>query len=190
MTDINPTELLDPTNPEDAKAISTETAMRDQGMDPFTSQPQAVYFGFGETLKAMFPDGVTYLEHRTLNEGERTRYNKSLKRTVRVQNVTRDALMETPSGEERRVLFEVAVKGWNLIDMNRVAVPFSQKALNQFIDGADPKVIDHLYKQLTDANPWLTADVTAEDIEAEIENLQKMLEKKREEESAKNGSSK
>lgn len=187
MTEINPTELLDPTNPDDAKSLSTEAAMQSQGVDPFTAQPQAVYFGFGEFLHAMFPDGISYLEHKTLNEGERTQYNKSLKRTVRVQNVTRDALMETPSGEERSILFQVAVKGWYVLGPDRKEMAFSLANLNRLILESDPKVVDHLYKQIQEANPWLMADVTIEDIDAEIENLQQMRARKVEEEAAKNG---
>lgn len=190
MTDSNvATELLDPTNPDDATALSTEYAQRAEGTDPFTPAVQAVYFGFDEILQAMFPDGVTYLEHRVLTEGKRTAYNKSLKRVVRVQNVTKDALMNTPTGEERAALMEVAVFDWNLIGPDRKPIPFNLNNLRKFVENANPAIIDHLYKQIAEANPWLNSEVTVEDIDAEIANLQEMREKKVEEEAAKNGSS-
>ncbi len=181
----NPTDLLDASNPEDAKALSTEMAMRDSGTDPFKPAVQAVYFGFDETKQAMLPDGISYLSHRVLTEGRRRDYLKRLDRTVRVQNVTRDALMKTPYGEERKALLQVAVIGWNLIGEDGNSIPFNDRNLEKFIDGASPMIIDHVHDQIAEANPWLQNDVSVEDIDKEIETLNELREKKIEEEEGK-----
>ena len=74
---------------------------------------QVDYFGFEETFRIMLPDDVSFIEHKKLNEGARRKYMNKVNREVRLQK-SGDAFMKMASGDERHVLLEEAITGWNL----------------------------------------------------------------------------
>lgn len=145
---------------------------------------QADYFGFDETHRAVFPDGVSYLVHRSMNEGARRKFLAASSKDVKIQRGTGDMSLKMAAGEDREALFLATVEGWNLVRAG-VPVPFSKSALQDFIAKANPKVLDHVEKQIRTANPWLLADMSVEDIDREIENLNEMRALKVQEEAGK-----
>lgn len=158
----------------------TMAAMRDAGVstDEFT---QADYFGFDETHRVILDDNVSYIEHKTLNEGARRKYMNQVNREVRLQK-SGDAFMKMATGDERHALLESAIVGWNLVTKNSKGevgpLSFSPGALKKFLDMAPPAVIDRIEKDIRDKNPWLVGDITIEDIDQQIAELNELRDKK------------
>jgi hypothetical protein len=91
--------------------------------------------------------------------------------------------MKMATGDERHALLESAIVGWNLVRANAKdgtvsPITFSPGALKQFLDKAPPGVIDRIEKDIRDKNPWLVGDVTIEDIDEQIAELNELREKK------------
>jgi hypothetical protein len=174
MADID-TEL-------DEHTQSTLAALRADGQA--TDFPvQSDYFGFSQVHRVMLPDNVSWIEHTALNEGSRRDYLNKANREVRLQRVTGDAILKMASGDERFSLLKSAITNWNLMRFNpkltvMEPVGFSPRNLEEFLNSADPKLIDKIEKDIREKNPWLTADATIEDIDQQIEELQKLREAK------------
>lgn len=145
---------------------------------------QVDYFGFDETHKIVLPDGKSFIEHKELNEGARRKYLNSVNRDITINRASGDAKLRTAPGDERRALLEAAIIGWNLVK-NGSPIAFSRQALNEFLDNANPRIVDIIEKDVRQKNPWLLADLTVEDIDKEIENLQTMREARLAEEAGK-----
>ena len=64
-------------------------------------------------------------------------------------------------------------------------VPFKDGPLSDFLEKANPIVIDVIDKAVRKQNSWLMADVTLEDLEKQREELDEQIEKKRREEEGK-----
>ena len=158
----------------------TMQAMRDAGVAT-DEYMQVDYFGFEETHRVFLDDKKSYIEHRTLNEGARRKYMNKVNREVRLQK-SGDAFMKMATGDERHVLLEEAIVGWNLVRATKTGeiqpLSFSPGALKQFLEMAPPGVVDRIEKDIRDKNPWLVGDVTVEDIDEQIEELQELREKK------------
>ncbi len=141
------------------------------------------YFGFDETHKVKLPDGVSWIEHKALNEGGRRRYLDQQNRDVTLEKVTGNVRLRMLTGSERRALLQQAIVGWNLKKRDTRTgelsdVPFQDTKLNEFLDKADPKVIDLIEKDVRRVNPWLGADVTIEDIDKQIDELKELRAQK------------
>jgi hypothetical protein len=167
--------------PEQVAAI--EAAMTAEGVSLYQSGQQD-YFGFESVDRIKLPDGTSYIEHRILNEGQRRKYLNKVNREVKVQRATGDAVMKMAPGEEKKALLEAAICGWNLM-RNGQPVPFNTKNLDEFLDKANPKVIDLIEKEIRKGNSWLQADMSVEDIDREITQLQELRQQKLEEEEGK-----
>lgn len=153
-----------------------EEAMIEAGVDP-TTPVQADYFGFDETHTVPLPDGVSWVQHQTLTEGARRKYMNDVNREVRLQKQSGDAILKMQTGEERYNLLKTAITGWNLI-RNGQPVPFNDNNLKQFLDKADPKIIDEIHKDVQKHNAWLMQEVSVEDIDEQIKELEEMREQK------------
>lgn len=145
---------------------------------------QADYFGFSEVHRVLLPDGVSFVEHQELNEGARRKYLNKTNRDVRLNRASGDATISMAPGDERRALLEAALTGWNLVRDGK-PIPFTTQALGQFLETANPRVVDLIEKDIRLKNPWLLAEMTVEDIDKEITALQEMRETKIKEEEGK-----
>lgn len=158
----------------------TMQAMREAGVST-EEHVQVDYFGFDEVHRVMLPDGKSWIEHKTLNEGARRKYMNRVNREVRLQK-SGDAYMKMATGDERHVLLEEAIVGWNLVRADKNGEPkplqFTQANRNAFLEAAPPAIIDLIEKDIRDKNPWLVGDVTIEDIDEQIAELQELREKK------------
>lgn len=153
---------------------------------PDASLPvQADYFAFGETFQCFLPDGVSYVEHKSLNEGSRRKYLNQVNREVTLERGSGNARMKLASGDEKHLLLEEAIVGWNL-QQNGKPLSFSKgsggSTLNQFLAAADPSIIDLIEKDVRKHNKWLLNEVTVEGIKEQIADLEEMLQEKLEEE--------
>ena len=132
-------------------------------------------------------DGVSYLELKVLNEGERAKFQNSTTRAVRIHKGG-DASVNMAPGSEREALIMLAIVGWNLRRNNQPVV-CNDAEKKKFYQSADPRLIDSIEKEIRTANPWLLQDVSIEDIDKEIETLQELRQKKLDEEEGKGSSS-
>lgn len=158
-------------------AEATEAAMTAAGI-AVTTPVQVSYFGFEETHIVYLPDGVSYIQHKTLNEGARRKYIDSNNRDVRIAKVTGDAIMRMQAGSEKHNLLKSAICGWNLVGASGQPMPFHDSNLQKFLDSTDPKIVDIIEKDVRKKNVWLMADLSVEDIDKQIEELTEMREAK------------
>lgn len=133
------------------------------------------YFGFRLTERYTLPDGQQYIEFEAMNEGAKKRFQQKTSRDLVLERRSGDARMKVDPGTERWILITESVTGWNLTRKGAM-VPFARRNLDEFLELADPRIIEGLEKEIRKANPWLLGEMEPEDIEKEIENLQEMLE--------------
>jgi hypothetical protein len=136
------------------------------------------------------PDNKSYVEIAALNEGRRRKYLNTVNREVTVMKATGDAKMTLANGDERRILLQQAIVGWNLVSRNKSSgeiqpVTFNSSRLLDFLENANPRVIDIIDKAVREQNPWLQNDVTLEDLLKQRDELEEQIEKKRAEEEGK-----
>jgi hypothetical protein len=181
---------MEDTDTMTAEAVETEVARQESVLEAMRAEgiPTETgiyddYFGFQERHRVTLPDGVSWVEHQTLNEGARRRYLNDQNREVKVQKVTGDAILKMQTGEERASLLKAAIVNWDLRRLDEktkelVVVPFSDQRLRDFLEKAPPSAIDPIEKDVRKHNPWLLADVTVEDIDRQIKELNDMKEQK------------
>jgi len=166
----------------EAKQQQVEAAMEQEAPGSSSVPVQANYFGFSQTHKVMLPDDVSWIEHETLNEGGRRAYLDAVNREVRLKKDSGDAILKMQSGSERKVLLERAIVGWNLLGPDGKPLKFSKgspgSTLSQFLDQADPAIIDIIEKDVRKKNVWLMNDLSVEDIDKQIAELQEMRAEK------------
>ncbi len=136
-----------------------------------TEKHAADYFGFDESHRLMLDDGLSWIDHKTLNEGARRQYLNAVNRDVTIKKSSGDAVMRIATGDEKASLLKAAVVGWNLTRSGQ-PVQFNTTNLTEFLMKAPPTVVDEIHKAIVKANPWLTSEVTIEDIDKEIAELQ------------------
>lgn len=159
-----------------AREAAVEKGLKAAGQ-PIDDAVQEDYFGFDEVHRVPLPDGVSFVEHKSLTEGARRKYLNGVNREVRIKRASGDATLSTSPGDERLSLLKAAVVGWNLTRSGQ-AVEFTLRNLEDFLDKASPKIVDLIEKDVRLKNPWLLAEMTVEDIDTEIEALQEMRAEK------------
>lgn len=154
-------------------AMSETDVMSDT---PIVTQPsqQSNYWGFQDTFKYLFPDGVTFIEFRVMNEGDRVKFQSKTSRDV-VLNRQGDARMKVDTGADRHELIKSCATGWNLIKGEGELIPFNERILQQWLNVADPKLVESIELEVRKHNPWLLGEMSSADIRKEIENLEEML---------------
>lgn len=145
-----------------------------------TSAPQPDdYWGFGDTRKWFFPDGVQWIEFKVMNEGEKTKFQRETSRDITLMRNTGDARVKVDAATERHQLIETCVTDWNMYRQGS-AVPFSKTGpgatLQQWMQVADPELVAKLEFEIRKANPWLQAEMTTEEIDKQISDLKELRE--------------
>ena len=149
--------------------------MSDQVIEqPVVEQAPADYFGFQATETYTLPDGKQYIEFSIMNEGQKAKFQKMTSRDLVIQR-NQDARMKMDPANERHELIRSSVTGWNLYRGGQPVV-FNDRNLKDFLELADPRIIEGLEKAIRKANPWLLSEMKSEDIREEIKNLEEMLD--------------
>lgn len=160
------------------------------GFNP-TQSVAVDYFGVDRTEKVMFPDGVSYVVIKELDEGARRKYQNATNKDVRLARQTGDAYMKLGAGDDRLALLKVAIVDWNLkraksaTDPTLFDVPFKASELDKFLDKAPTSIVDLIEKRIRKMNSWVEGEITLEDIDKQMEELKEMRERKLEEEEGK-----
>lgn len=151
--------------------------MTDQMHEPTfvqeTEHQQADYFGFSATERFVFPDGVTWIEFSKMNEGQKKKYQDKTSKDLVLERGSGNARMSMLTGTERHELIKTCIVNWNL-QRGGQPVPCNSVNVGDFLTLADPRIVEDLEKAIRKANPWLMADMTPEDIQREIDNLEEM----------------
>jgi hypothetical protein len=137
------------------------------------AQVQQDYFGFSSTTRFTFPDGLTFVELKSMNEGEKAEYQRRTQRDLVVERQSGNARVKVDPASERHALLETCIVDWNLLKQG-APFPYSVRNLREWLRVANPRIVEDIEKDIRKANPWLLADMTVEDIDKEIENLQEM----------------
>jgi hypothetical protein len=138
------------------------------------SGQQADYFGFQQTHKFVLPDKISWIEFRVMNEGEKADFQDKTSSDMVLERKSGDARMTLKQGTQRHELIKACVVGWNL-KRNGTPIPFGRVELADFLNLANPRIVEDLEKEIRKVNPWLLADMTSDDIKQEIHNLEEML---------------
>lgn len=136
--------------------------------------PQRVqqdYFGFGGEEQFFFPDGVTFITFKVMNEGQRAKYQKLTSRDFIMDQKRQEARVPMNPAEERHALLKSSIVGWNLVRRGN-PVPFNERSLLDFLIDADPRLVDKIETAIRKANPWLLNELSVKDIDDQIEQLQ------------------
>jgi hypothetical protein len=172
---------------EKARVIQVEAALEAQGLPTSEPVPED-YFGFEEIHRVALPDGISWVEHKTLNEGQRRKFLNDTNRGVRIKKASGDAEMNFAPGTEKAALLGVAIVNWNLYRKG-ATVSFTKNELDKFLQMAPPRIVDIIHKDIVKKNSWLMTEMSVEDIDKEIESLHELRAVKVAEEEGKDVSS-
>lgn len=164
--------------------------MSDEQQQDFQQPGQQDYFGFAAFEEFYFPDGRTFIQYQRMNEGKKAAFQRTSSRDLVVERGSGNARMKVDPGADRHALILECCTDWNLVrGPEREPVPFSERNMKEWLRFADPKIVEDLEKAIRKFNPWLLGEMSVEDIEREMENLQEMLDAAREREAGKSSSS-
>ena len=140
------------------------------------------YFNYNERFELLLPDGESKIIHKKLNEGDRRRFEDETNREISIDQDTRKASVQIRAGTSRHLILEMAIVDWSLMrnrdDADR-EVQFSSTNLEEFLKNADPSVIDLIYQDIEDKNPWISTVryESTEVVDREIDRLKGIRER-------------
>jgi len=163
--------------------MSESTVISDAHVPAYeqSTPAQADYFGFASTERFLLPDGVSFIEYRIMNEGKKAQFQKMTSRDLVIEGKTGNARTRMDPAQERHELIRQSVIGWNL-KRRRSAngpledVPFNNSTLGQFLQDANPKLVEDLELAIRKSNPWLLNELTVEQIDAQMDELRELRE--------------
>lgn len=160
--------------------------------EPDLNEVNGVVDFFGgrtDTAKWYFPGQETpvqYIEFRKMNEGQRKKYQRKTSRDIKVNRKTQESAIGMDIAGDREALIQEVVCGWYIIDgKTGQSVPFDAKldhdgritrggTFMQWMDRADPRLIDKLELAIRDENPWMQDEMDPDSIQEEIDRLVKL----------------
>lgn len=139
------------------------------------------YWGTEEEFVYKLPDGKQSFTIKPLDEGGKTLFQKMTNKGIRVNQKTQDAHLDIDPASERHTLIKNSVVAYDLmvpvIDKITKRInewqrhPFSKQGLDQWLNKADPKIVQELEFFIRSKNPWMQDDMKVEDIDKEIDRL-------------------
>lgn len=154
--------------------------------------PREEYWGFDETKRWYFPDKVQYIEYKIMNEGDKAKFQRQTNRDVVLDRKSGDARFRMDQASERHALLEACVTGWYLF-RNGAEVLFVKgspgTSFSQWLNSANPKLVEELEFDIRKSNPWLQSEMTVEEIDKEMDRLRELRQQVVEREEGKSSSS-
>jgi hypothetical protein len=137
------------------------------------------YWGTDETVPWYFPDGKQYMTVKIMTEGDRQKFERDTSQDLLIDRQTQNTHVKMDMAKDRHALIKAAVSGWNLKRRNRSNgqledYNFSEQHLTEWLRYADPRLVDQLALFIRKTNPWLFGEMTVEQVEEDIERLQKV----------------
>lgn len=138
------------------------------------------------------PDGIQKIYFKRMNEGQKADFQKKTNKDIRVQRTTGDAKMSVDPAEERKILILLSVNDWVIYKRVRqgneyvmAKTKFDKKALEEWMVGTNPKIIQDLEKAIRSKNEWMKVEADIKALEAERENLDQRIQALKDEEASK-----
>lgn len=160
--------------------------------DPMIESGQADYWGTDQTTEFVFPDQISKMTIKVMNEGARSKFQRENNQDMKLNRRDDTASIRVDPAKERHSLITTSVTGWNLkkkVNGELQVVDFNRAVLAQWLEVADPKIVDDLEQACRLANPWLVAELSIEEIDKEIQRLHEMRDVKVAEDAGKDSSS-
>jgi hypothetical protein len=141
------------------------------------------YFGFDDFHTFTLPDGKQWFKFKVMNEGDRAKFQRLTNKDIKINRTSQDAIIATDVAAERHMLITQSVVDWYMLArMEPGAAPqpvgFSLSAgkinLQVWLAKANPKIVDDLELAIRQANPWMQADMTTDEIDKEIQRLNEL----------------
>jgi hypothetical protein len=140
------------------------------------------YFGFDERERWYFPDGKQWIEFKKMTEGDRARFLKATRSDVHLNQRSGEARIPFDQSKERKELLVHSCTDWHMVRRGKNGswepVPFQNNGAGgmfaQWVDKANPAVLAQLEKAIRKANPWLLNEMSLEQIDKEIADLQEL----------------
>jgi len=120
-----------------------------------------IYFGVKKTKKFFLGDDKEqWIEHKKLNEGERSTYQDSVGGIVKMETGTGKAEMEVKTGRDRKELLKIAVCGYNVNVLDEAGAEivkniFDQAEWDKLYSEMDSDIAESLYQDIMEFNGWL-----------------------------------
>lgn len=161
-----PTEVLEPTPIDDAEGDYVD------------------YWGTEDSQNWYFPDKRQFMVVKVMDEGDRSKYERDTSTDLVIEGQTRNTRVKMDMARDRHGLIKSAVVGWNLFRRTHKGpnqgqmepVAFSDHNLADWLKSANPKLVDELSLFIRKVNPWLFGEMTIEQIDEDIDRLQKVRE--------------
>lgn len=139
------------------------------------------YWGFDEQEIWHFPDGKQWIKFQKMDEGRRGKYLKATRGDLVINQRSGDAKIPLDQANDRRELILASVVDWHIVRRaprgGFELVPFTQGqggTLGQWIQSANPAIVADLEKAIRRANPWLLNEMSVDQIDKEILDLQEL----------------
>jgi hypothetical protein len=131
------------------------------------------YWSFAQSERYTLPDGHQWIEFNIMNEGQKASYQKMINRDIKIERKSGNASIRSDIADERHSLIRASVIGWNM-RRGTEYVAFSRQMLDNWLNVANPRIVEALEFAIRKANPWLQGDMSLEDIDEEIQRLQEL----------------
>ena len=119
---------------------------------------QKIYFGVKKTKKFFLDDSKEqWIEHKKLNEGERSDYQDSVGGIIKMEQNTGKAEMEIRAGRDRTELLKIAVIGINVavIEDGNTVIKNSIDEWEKLYAEMDSDIAEALHQDVLEFNGWL-----------------------------------
>lgn len=138
-------------------------------------------YSFGGTKKFEFNNGKQWIEFKQMNEGQKANYERLTNRDLTVNRKTEEARIKMDVAGDRHTLIMLSVVGWHIFTRGVNgwdSVSFNKTMLENWLQVAPPEIVSDLEDAIREANPWMgTEDLTVEQIDEQIADLQKERDK-------------
>lgn len=123
-----------------------------------TEPKQRSYFSQETVNRYVLDDGVSFIEHKKLDEGLFQAY-QDITSKVKLDRTGEFTEVDMKLGEQRRFLIENLCTGWNLVDNDGKPVKFSAAK----VLGLPPHIVRGLANDIYEKNEILAGDLEDED---------------------------
>lgn len=118
---------------------------------------QRSYFSTKTVNRYTLDDGVSFIEHKKLDEGRFQAY-QDITSKIKLDRTGEHTEVDMKIGEQRRFLLETLVTGWNLVDEDEKPLQFTTSRLFEL----PPHIITGLVNDIYEKNEILAADAPGE----------------------------
>lgn len=157
------------------------------------------YWGAKNIQRWYLPDNQQWIEFKTQNEGDKVLYQQKTNRDISFDK-SGNTRMGIDPATDRRTLIEMSVTNWFMMlpkdpentdpeylsnAANWEEADYSPQLLRKWLTQGDPKAVQDLELEIRKANPWMQSEMTVDDIDKEIANLNELRKAAVEREAAK-----